>query len=143
MRGPGTNTRIHCRHQTSSTVGVSYFIQRVENIRVMIDIAGIGMFAGFYIVPLFALVQQKSDPEHLSRVIAGNNILNAFFMVASAVMAIVLLDNDYSIAQLFLITTVLNVLVAIALFVFEPRFISRLFIWLKITQEKNIKKAAD
>ena len=57
----------------------------------MIDIAGIGMFAGFYIVPLFALVQQKSDPEHLSRVIAGNNILNALFMVASAVLAIVLL----------------------------------------------------
>ena len=123
-------------------VGVSYFIQRVENIRVMIDIAGIGMFAGFYIVPLFALVQQKSDPAHLSRVIAGNNIFNALFMVVSAVMAIVLLDNNYSIAQLFLITTVLNIVVAITLFVFEPEFISRLFIWLKITREKNNEKKA-
>ena len=123
-------------------VGVSYFIQRVENIRVMIDIAGIGMFAGFYIVPLFALVQQKSDPAHLSRVIAGNNIFNAFFMVASAAMAIILLGNDYSIAQLFLITTVLNIVVAIVLFAFEPEFISRLFVWLKITREKNNEKKA-
>jgi len=112
--------------------GASYFIQQTGNIRVMIDIACIGVFAGFYIVPLFALVQQKSDPEHLSRVIAGNNILNALFMVLSAVMAIVLLGNGISIAQLLLITTILNVVIAIVLFKSQPEFINRLFVWLKI-----------
>ena len=120
---------------TGDLVGVSYFVQQASNIRVMIDISGIGVFAGFYIVPLFALIQQRSDPEHLSRIIAGNNIFNAIFMVTSAGLAIVLLANDYSIAQLFLITAILNVIVAMTLFVFEPQFINRLFIWLKIKRE--------
>ena len=119
-------------------VGVEYFVQNVGNIRVMIDIAGIGLFAGLYIVPLFALVQQQSDSTYLSRVIAGNNILNALFMVVSAVMAIVLLGNDYTIAELFLITALLNILMGVILFLFEPKFISRLFILLKMKLEKNL-----
>ena len=46
------------------------------------------MFGGFYIVPLYALVQSRSDPASRSRTIAGNNILNALFIVAAALLAI-------------------------------------------------------
>ena len=56
--------------------------------RVAIDLVLIGVFGGFYIVPLYALIQQRSQPSHRSRIIAANNILNALFMVASAVVAI-------------------------------------------------------
>ena len=64
----------------------------------------IGVFGGFYIVPLYALIQQRSEPSHRSRIIAANNILNAIFMVASAGVAIGLLKAGLSIADLFLVT---------------------------------------
>ncbi len=53
----------------------------------------IGLFGGFYIVPLYALIQERSEPAYRSRIIAANNILNALFMVASAGLAIVLLGG--------------------------------------------------
>ena len=61
--------------------------------RVVADLVLIGMFGGFYIVPLYALIQERSPPSHRSRIIAANNILNALFMVASAGLAIGLLDG--------------------------------------------------
>ena len=56
-------------------------------LRVFVDLFLLGFAGGIYIVPLYALVQQRSAPSHLSRVIAGNNILNAVFMVAAALIA--------------------------------------------------------
>ena len=71
-------------------------------------------YYGFYTVPLYALVQQRSAVSNRSRVIAGLNILSALFMVISAVMAIFLLGSArFSIAQLFLVTAILNVVVAV------------------------------
>ncbi len=57
-------------------------------------------------MPLMALVQQRSNPEHMSRVIAGNNIINALLMVLSAILAIVMLSAGYSISELFLVVSI-------------------------------------
>ena len=62
------------------------------HLRVVADLMLIGMFGGFYIVPLYAMIQQRSDAAYRSRIIAANNILNAIFMVASAGLAIALLS---------------------------------------------------
>lgn len=103
------------------------------NWRIIFDLVMIGIFAGFYIVPLYALVQQRSDPAHRSRVIAGNNILNALFMVVSAVMAMLLLGNaGFSIPQLFLLTALLNLAVAVYVFSIVPEFLIRFLIWILI-----------
>ena len=72
--------------------------------RILLDVLMIGMFGGFFIVPLFALIQTRCDPAHMSRTIAGMNILNALFMVAAAGLAIVLLGQGFTIPQLFLVT---------------------------------------
>jgi glycerol uptake facilitator-like aquaporin len=56
--------------------------------RVLMDLALIGLFGGFFIVPLFALIQSRTPREEVSRVIAANNILNALFMVLAAGLAI-------------------------------------------------------
>ena len=80
--------------------------------RILFDFLMIGMFGGFFIVPLFALIQLRADPAHISRTIAGMNILNALFMVAAAGMAIVLLSQGLTIPQLFLVTALLNAAVA-------------------------------
>jgi len=117
------------------TVGITAFefITSGNNWRIMIDLLLIGMFGGFYIVPLYALVQSRSAPTHISRVIAGLNILNALFMVLAAVMAMLLLGPaGLSIPDLFLITAILNAVVAVYIFTLVPEFLMRFLVWMLI-----------
>jgi len=100
--------------------------------RILADLVLIGVFGGFFIVPLFALIQTRCDPKHVSRTIAGMNILNALFMVAAAGVAIVLLGQGFSIPQMFLVTALLNALVAIYIFSLVPEFLVRFLAWLLI-----------
>ena len=65
----------------SVVVGAAGFLAQPANWRVLFDLVMIGVFGGLYIVPLYALIQSRSERSHQSRIIAGNNILNAFFMV--------------------------------------------------------------
>lgn len=120
------------------TIGLRMFLS-VEYLHLMMDVILIGFFGGLYIVPLMALVQQRSDPEHLSRVIAGNNIINAFFMVLSAVVAIVVLKAGFSITQLFLLVAVLNALVAIYIYSVVPEFFMRFLVWILIHTVYRVK----
>jgi 1-acyl-sn-glycerol-3-phosphate acyltransferase len=100
--------------------------------RILFDVLMIGMFGGFFIVPLFALIQIRCDPAHISRTIAGMNILNALFMVAAAGVAILLLGQGYTIPQLFLVTALLNAVVAVYIFSLVPEFLMRFLAWLLI-----------
>ena len=94
---------------------------------VMGCILGLGTFGGFYIVPLYALIQARTDDHERSRVIAANNILNSLLMVISAVFAMFMLGvAGVSIPQLFLIISLLNVAFAIYLFTSVPEFVQRL-----------------
>ncbi|VAW50423.1 Lysophospholipid transporter LplT / 2-acylglycerophosphoethanolamine acyltransferase [hydrothermal vent metagenome] len=113
------------------TLGLKDFLSN-GHYRLIIDIVLIGFFGGLYIVPLMALVQQRSEPEHMSRVIAGNNIINSLLMVLSAVVAMIVLSSGFSIAQLFLFVAVLNALVAIYIYSLVPEFLMRFMVWLLI-----------
>jgi 1-acyl-sn-glycerol-3-phosphate acyltransferase len=130
-------------------VGVSAieFLSAGANWRIIADLLLIGVFGGFYIVPLYALVQHRSSPEHRSRVIAGLNILNALFMVVAAVLAMLMLGPaGFSIPDLFLMTAILNAVVAVYIFTLVPEFLMRFLVWMlvhtiykvKITGEDNI-----
>ena len=114
-------------------IGVKMFIQAAGSYRILFDMLLIGVFGGFYIVPLFALVQQRSEKTHLSRVIAGNNIFNALFMVLSAIMAIVLLGSGMTIAQLFLMIALLNAAVGIYIYSMVPEFFTRFLVWIRFS----------
>lgn len=103
------------------------------------DVLAIGLFGGFYIVPLFALIQTRCEPSHLSRTIAGMNILNALFMVAAAGLAIVLLGQGLSIPELFLVTALLNALVALYIFSLVPEFLMRFLAWLLIQTVHRVR----
>ena len=100
--------------------------------RIIADIMLLGMFGGFYIVPLYANVQQRSAPKHRARVIAANNILNALFMVLAATLAISALAAGYSIPQLFLLVAILNGIVAIYIYTLAPEFILRFCSWILV-----------
>lgn len=121
-------------------MGFVEFVSQAGSIRVLADVFLIGLFGGFYIVPLFALIQQRSEPHHLSRIIAGNNILNAFLMVLSAVMAMVLLGSGVSIAELFLTVALLNAVVAIYIYTLVPEFFMRFIVWILIHTLYRVRK---
>ncbi|MBT8070812.1 MAG: 1-acyl-sn-glycerol-3-phosphate acyltransferase [Gammaproteobacteria bacterium] len=113
--------------------GLIDFFSVGANWRLVADLLMIGIFAGFYIVPLYALVQQRTEPSHRSRVIAGNNILNALFMVISAIIAMYLLGSaGFTIPQLFLFTALLNMVVAAYIFSIVPEFMIRFLVWILI-----------
>ena len=109
--------------------------------RVMLDILLLGVFGGFYIVPLYATIQQRSNPRHRSRVIAANNILNALLMVLAAVVAIVVLASGFTITELFLLVAVMNGCVAIFIYVQAPEFILRFMSWLLVRTLYRIRLA--
>ena len=109
--------------------------------RMLADLLLIGMFGGFYIVPLYALVQSRSDPAHLSRVIAGNNILNALFIVLSALMAVAMLEAGFTIPQVLLVTALLNAGVAIYIYTLVPEFLMRFLVWLLIHSVYRLEKS--
>ncbi|UTW08591.1 MFS transporter [Pseudomonas benzenivorans] len=98
---------------------------------VLSSILGIGLFGGFYIVPLYALIQSRTVEHERARVIAANNILNALFMVVSAIVSIVFLSvAELSIPQLFLVISLMNVAVNSYIFKIVPEFSMRFLIWL-------------
>jgi 1-acyl-sn-glycerol-3-phosphate acyltransferase len=120
--------------------GIAEFVQQPGHLRVLADLVLIGLFGGFYIVPLYALVQQRSEPAYRSRIIAANNILNAIFMVASAGLAIALLGAGLSIPYLFLTTAILNAVVALFIYKLVPEFLMRFLAWILIHTMYRVKK---
>jgi 1-acyl-sn-glycerol-3-phosphate acyltransferase len=113
-------------------VGIAGFLGQHGSLRIVFDCVMIGVFGGFYVVPLFALIQLRCDKRHLSRTIAGMNILNALFMVAAALLAMLLLRAGLTIPQIFLVTAILNALVAAYIFSLVPEFLLRFLAWLLI-----------
>ena len=119
----------------------SSFLEQPNAWRVLIDAALIGAFGGLFTVPLYALVQKIGDKKHMSRLIAGLNIMNAFFMVVSGGFAILVLGSGLSIPELFLATSLINILVAIYIFVKAPEFIFRFITWLLVNTIYRIRNA--
>jgi hypothetical protein len=118
--------------QTSASAGVGAFVGTGAHWRIALDIVLLGVFGGFYTVPLYALIQTRSQPSHRSRIIAANNILNAVFIVVSAIVAIGLLAAGVTIPQLFLVVGVMNALVAVYIYRLVPEFLMRFLAWLLV-----------
>jgi 1-acyl-sn-glycerol-3-phosphate acyltransferase len=119
-------------YTNTTLVDIAGFISQQGSVRILFDCIMIGVFGGFYIVPLFALIQTRCDRKHVSRTIAGMNIMNALFMVVAALFAMVLLKAGFSIPQLFMATALLNAVVAIYIFSLVPEFLMRFLAWLLI-----------
>ena len=124
---------------TTSVTSVGEFLSSAGNWRVLADLALLGAFGGFYSVPLYALIQKRSDRRHLSRIIAANNIINSLLIVAAAVISIIILKSGFSIPQLFLFIAALNAVVAIYIYSLLPEFLMRFLSWLVINLVYRIR----
>lgn len=124
----------------STGLDILGFVQSAGSLRILFDFMMIGIFGGLYLVPLFALVQSRTAKSELSRVIAGNNILNALFIVAAAVCGIVSQQVlGWSIPQFFLAVAILNGLVAIYIFTLTPEFLMRFMAWAYVKLMYRVK----
>ena len=137
----GADIFFSCTSSSSSTlIGFYGFIIDQANWRLIIDIFLLGTFGGIYIVPLYALIQTRSKPNRRSRVIAGNNILNALFIVIAGLYAIFLLNAGLTIPQLFFVAAILNAVVAIYIYTLIPEFIMRFIVWILVHLIYRVKK---
>ncbi|MBF0427711.1 MAG: MFS transporter [Magnetococcales bacterium] len=98
--------------------------------RILADLVLLGTFGGFFIVPLYALVQQRSEASHRARIIASNNIYNALFMVAGALAAAGMLGNGLTIPALFATAALCNAAVALFIYGLLPEFLTRFIAWI-------------
>ena len=128
-------------HLAHDPVGLGAFLADSGHWRILVDLLLIGIFGGFYIVPLYALIQSRSERSHLSRIIAGNNILNALFMVVAALLAIGLFQTGFTIPQVLLVTAVLNAAVAVYIYTLVPEFLMRFLVWLLIHSVYRLEKS--
>jgi len=114
--------------------GVVDFISKPEHWRVIADLFLLSVSGGLYSVPLYALIQERADASHRSRIIAANNILNAIFMVVSALLAIVLIKfAHFSVPELILTIGILNAVVAGYIYTLTPEFLLRFLCWMLIS----------
>ncbi len=96
--------------RTGELLGLAeVFQQGWSYYHVMLAVTLLGISGGFYIVPLYAMMQAHSPRSHRARVVAANNILNAVFMVSSAIFSIIILSVlEFDLKILFCITAVLS-----------------------------------
>lgn len=113
-------------------LSAAVFIDQPQAWRILIDLALIGTFGGLFIVPLYAIVQQRARREAMSRIIGANNILNAVFIVAAALLAALGVEAGLTIPQLILLTGILNAFVAAYIYGLLPEFLLRFIAWLLI-----------
>ncbi len=98
--------------------------------RIFADCFLLGAAGGIYVVPLFALIQTRSERSHLSRTIGGMNVLNALFMVVAALVAMALLSAGLSVPGIFLFTALANLLLLLGLCVLRPEYPRATLDWL-------------
>ncbi len=122
------------RHGIAAAQGQDWlaFLRSAGSLRLVLDLTLIGVFAGLYVVPLFAFVQARAPREQLSRIISGNNIMNALLIVSAAGFGLGLGALGLDAAQIFLAAALLNIAVAAYIFTLVPEFIMRFVTWVLV-----------
>lgn len=88
-----------------------FFTNSCQSYLIILSLLTIAIFSGIYIVPLYAIMQYRSDNQYLSRIIAANNVMNALFMVASSFVIIALIKINITLLQIFLTLAIFNIFV--------------------------------
>ena len=118
-------------------IGISGFLAIPGAIRIVFDLLMVSIFSGLYIVPLYTLMQIRTQVEIRSRIIAANNVLNALFMVSSAILLMQLIKFRWSVPQIFMVLAILNLAFMSFIFAKEPEFLSSFNTRLKAVFKRN------
>ncbi|MFT3729885.1 MAG: acyl-[ACP]--phospholipid O-acyltransferase [Hyphomicrobium sp.] len=123
----------------------------ISGLRMLIDLAGIAVAGGLFIVPSFAAVQAWSPVERRSRVIAGCNVLSAAFMTAVGLLIAVLQFEKIPVAAPYAALGIANlVVVALVLRAWGREgikdvglFLFKTFFGLEVHGLENMPKAGE
>lgn len=123
-----------------------FFLHSPSGLAIAACVSLFCLFSGFFIVPLYTLIQQRSTPETRARIIAGNNIINAFFMVAALLAVAVMREWGLTIPQVFGVMAAFNLAVAVYIYTLIPEFFLRFISYLighflyrlRVVGEENI-----
>lgn len=115
----------HEKSLSGSLNGLGAFLAQGVSYPIMLLMLGIGFCGGFFSVPLYTWLQTASSDDFRANAIAANNIINAIFMVAAAIISAILLMMFNSIALLYLLVALGNVPVLAYLCVKDKRFLLR------------------
>ncbi|HEV2161610.1 MAG TPA: MFS transporter [Stellaceae bacterium] len=107
-------------HTASHLTGIADFLATPGNWRIVGDLVGIALSAGIFAVPLYAIMQARSAASERARVVAGNNILNALFIVAAGGGSALMLKLGSGVPAIFLVLGVTNAALAAALALRRP-----------------------
>ncbi|MBX2799496.1 MAG: MFS transporter [Myxococcales bacterium] len=129
-------------------MAVSEFLSTWSGLRITVDLGMLAMFGGFMIVPLYSFIQLRALPHERSRVIAGNNVVNAVWMVASSLALTGVFALDVQLVDVFLGLAVLNLAVTITMYTVVAEFMLRFVVWvlsfgvyrLKVEGEEHIPR---
>jgi acyl-[acyl-carrier-protein]-phospholipid O-acyltransferase/long-chain-fatty-acid--[acyl-carrier-protein] ligase len=103
------------RGDVQALMDVGAFVARPFGLRIVFDLTMTSVAGGVFAVPLYAIMQTRSEESHRSRVIAANNILNALFMVAGALVVVAMLAAGTGVPAVFLVLALVNALIALGL----------------------------
>ena len=104
-------------HDAASLLSLRGFMDSPDGLRISLDILLIGVFGGAFALPMYTELQQASYLQNRARIISINNVINAIFMVTSAIVAIGILGIlQYHLSTYLALTAVLNLLFALFIF---------------------------
>src|SRR5260221_9386806 len=97
----------------SELLGILAFLSRPVGIRIFFDLLAIAICGGIFVVPLYAIIQRRSEEAVRARVIAAGNIMNALFMTGAAIVTALLLAMGLHTPDLYLVLGIMNAGVAL------------------------------
>ena len=102
----------------SGALNLHDLFQLKFSIRMIVDLFLLSVFGGIFTVPQFAELQRITSGIELSRIIAGNNIINSFAMVSVSILLMILLQIQISLSVVFGILGFLNIIMSVILIFF-------------------------
>ncbi len=94
-------------------LGIVAFLSRAVGIRIFADLLGIAICGGLFVVPLYAIIQRRSEEAARARIIAAGNIVNALFMTGAAAVTALLLAAGFRTPDLYLALGIMTAGVAL------------------------------
>ena len=110
--------------EIETILNIQQFLNTSQSTPIIILMTCIGISGGWFIVPLYTLLQLNSENTNRSHIIAANNVFNALFMIFSALIAILILSQGYLISDLFLLVSIASFVV---LFTLKSKLKSKYF----------------
>ncbi len=123
------------------STGLLSFLMSFQGLRLIVDILSLSFVGGLFVVPLYAFIQARVMPSHLSQVIALNNIINAGFMVFASFGSFFLLSLGVSIPTLIFLVALGQVVMVFYLIPILPDEVLKRFVHtvLKILFRLDVK----